>query len=73
MSHDARTERSIQSHNLRVVLFNWLPALGCLAVGVVGLVTGAGETKSPPSVGGGLYLIAAALAFAAFGWLWRNE
>ena len=69
------SEDPVVVHNLRVIFFNWLPAIGCLAAGVTGLVVGidAGVRQTPnASVGGGLYLLAGAIGFAMFGWLWRR-
>ncbi len=64
-------EAPILLYNIRVILFNWLPSLGCLAVGVTGLVVGIQEYERA-SIGGGLYMIAAAAGFGLFGWVWRR-
>ena len=64
-------EEPIFVYNLRVILFNWLPSLGCLAAGVVGMIVGIKEMERA-SVGGGLYLLASAIGFAMFGWVWRR-
>ena len=64
-------EDPIIVYNLRVIFFNWLPALGCLAAGVTGLIVGI-EKMREASVGGGLYLLAGAIGFATFGWVWRR-
>jgi hypothetical protein len=64
-------EEPLLVHNLGVIFFNWLPALGCLAAGVVGLTVGIGEMQKA-SMGGGLYLLASAIGFAMFGWVWRR-
>ena len=37
---DAAPGSSVPVHNLGVVFFNWLPSLGCLPSGIVGLGTG---------------------------------
>lgn len=63
---------SVRVHNIGVIFFNWIPALGCLAAGVTGLIVGIQEAKNPPSVGGGLYLLAGAIGFGLFGWVWRR-
>jgi hypothetical protein len=65
------TEEPIFVYNLRVILFNWLPSIGCLVAGVVGLIAGIDKMREA-SVGGGLYLLAGALGFAMFGWVWRR-
>jgi hypothetical protein len=64
-------EDSVVLYNLRVIIFNWLPAFGCLAVGVVGFLGGMRELDRV-STGGGLYLIAGALGFGLFGGVWRR-
>jgi len=66
------TREELFVYNLGVVFFNWLPAIGCLAVGVTGLVIGISDAKVPANVGGGVYLLAAAAGFASFGWVWRR-
>ena len=65
------TEDPVVVHNLGVIFFNWLPALGCLAAGVTGLFVGVKEWEKA-TVGGGLYLLAGAIGFAMFGWVWRR-
>ncbi|HSQ54641.1 MAG TPA: hypothetical protein VLM40_02765 [Gemmata sp.] len=64
-------EEPVFVYNLRVLFFNWLPAIGCLAAGVIGLVAGAAHAEKG-TTGGGLYLVAAAIGFAMFGWVWRR-
>jgi hypothetical protein len=64
-------EDPIIVYNLRVIFFNWLPALGCLAAGVAGLIAGIGDVPRA-SVGGGVYLLAGVVGFATFGWVWRQ-
>jgi hypothetical protein len=67
----APREGSLARDNLQVIFFNWLPALGCLAAGVMGVITGMQEAPRP-TIAGGLYLLAGTVGFAAFGWLWRR-
>lgn len=64
-------EPPIILYNLRIILFNWVPSLGCLVAGVTGLIAGIREFDRV-SVGGGLYLLAGAIGFGLFGWVWRR-
>lgn len=65
------SEDPIILYNLRVILFNWVPALGCLAVGVTGLLVGWREYDRA-STAGAQYLLASAVGFGLFGWVWRR-
>jgi hypothetical protein len=64
-------EDPIILYNLRVILFNWIPALGCLAVGITGLLIGFREYDRA-STAGAQYLMASAAGFGLFGWVWRR-
>jgi hypothetical protein len=59
MSSTPPESESRLGHNVRAIV-NWLPLVGSLAVGILGVIVGINQ---PGTTGGGLSLIAAALAF----------